>query len=142
ELDAEELLEQRGESERADSEQLRGNARVEQTAGVPAVVLEQQAKVVIGVVKDGFRARALQQLAKRARFPDRQRIENGVHGFRAYLEEVDSVDESVETGALGVDGHAVGFADRGEKALGVSRAIDVPCGGPGRARGRSRVGRR
>jgi hypothetical protein len=67
ELDAEVALEQRRQPEGLDAEQLRGHARVEDVATLPAVVLVQQPQVVVGVVEDDL------DVGSRQRAPARQR---------------------------------------------------------------------
>jgi hypothetical protein len=77
ELHAELLLEQRGEAEGALAEELRGDARVEQAAHLPAVVLAQEAQVVVGVVEDHLDRRVLDQPAERASGPADERVDHG-----------------------------------------------------------------
>ena len=67
ELHAEVPLEQRGEAERAEAEQLRCDARVEDVADVPAVVLLEQTQIVVGVVKDDLDRRILEHAPERRR---------------------------------------------------------------------------
>ena len=52
EVDVEERLQERGEAEGLDAEELRGDARVEDVGHPPAVVLVQQPEVVVRVVED------------------------------------------------------------------------------------------
>ena len=52
ELHPEVLLEQRGEPDRRNAEELGGDTSVEQARDAPAVVLPQEAQIVVGVVKD------------------------------------------------------------------------------------------
>ena len=61
ELHPEVPLEQRRETEGANAEELRRDARVEDVPGVPAIVLMQQSEVVVGVVKDDLHRRILEQ---------------------------------------------------------------------------------
>ena len=63
ELDPEKALQQRSPAEGANAEQLRRHARVEDVADLPTVIALQEAKVVIGVVKDDLDGGILQHAA-------------------------------------------------------------------------------
>jgi hypothetical protein len=76
ELHPEILLEQGGETEGANAEELRRHASVEDVPGMPPIVLMQQSEVVVGVVKDDLHRRILEQGAQAGRLADRQRIDD------------------------------------------------------------------
>ncbi len=109
ELHAEVPLEQRGEAERAEAQKLRRDARVEDVADVPLVVLLEQTQIVVGVVKDDLDPRILEYAAERRRLPDGYGIDDGRAFAGRELQQVDSIDESMEAGALGVQRDASRF---------------------------------
>ena len=85
ELHAEEPLEQRGQTERANAEQLCGDARVEDVRDSPAVVLMEQPQIVVGVVKDDFDVARLEQAPEPLGNSDRERDRGSrsLHASRA-----------------------------------------------------------
>ncbi len=117
ELHAEELLEQRGEPERLDAQKLRGNSRVEDVVDVPPIILMQQPQVVVGVVKHDLHFLILQNVAEGLRHPDRQRVDDRAPFARSDLQEIDSVDEPVKAGSLGIDSNLANARDIREKVV-------------------------
>jgi hypothetical protein len=135
ELESERPLEQRRQPEGANPQELRRDARVEQPARVPAIVLVQQAEVVVRVVKDLLDRVALEDAAEGGGLADGERIENRGDLARAHLQQVDSIDEAMEAGAFGVHRDGGALLHRGQKAIGATGGIDVrrfvhgqPCG--------------
>src|SRR5262245_5177377 len=63
-LHSKKTLEQRGETERLEPEQLRRDTCVEDVTNVPAVILMEQTEIVIRVVKDDFDVAVLEQRAE------------------------------------------------------------------------------
>ena len=111
------------EAKRAKPEQLRGYPRVENAAHVPAVILMQEAKIVVRVVEDDFDVRALEQRAKTGRRRDRNGVDDRGLFARGELEQVDSVDEPMEARTLGIEREDRCAGDRrGETA---STLLDV-----------------
>jgi hypothetical protein len=135
ELEPEEALEQRGEPEGADPGELRGDARVEDVPDVPAIVLREEAQVVVGVVKDDLDLRVLEHAAEGFRRADRQRVDDRRRVARRELEEVDPVVEAVEARALGVHGEQRLARDRADEALDGVGVVQVEwwCGRVGHA---------
>jgi hypothetical protein len=125
ELYCKELLEERCKAERLDAEQLRGNPGVEDVIDVPAVVLMQQAEIVISIVKDDFDLWILENVAERFGHPDRERIYYRASFARGYLEEINSVDEPVEARALGINRDLPDAGHVSEKVIRVPLLVDV-----------------
>ena len=135
ELEPERALQQRREPERANAEQLRRDARVEEPARVPAVILMQQPEIVVGVVKHLLDRVALEDSPERSGLSDRQRIEHRGEVARAHLQQIDSIDESMEAGSLRVHGHGGALLHGRQKTVGGRCGINVqrfvhgqPCG--------------
>ena len=61
ELYSEKLIEQRREPERLEAEQLGCDSRIEDVSCVPAVILVQKTKIVVGIVEDDLHILALEQ---------------------------------------------------------------------------------
>ena len=76
-LQPEELLEQCGEPKCADAEQLCCHAGVEEIRDAPAVVLVQEAQVVVRVVQHHFDRAIFQHRSELYRCADGQRVDDG-----------------------------------------------------------------
>ena len=85
ELHAEEPLEERGKTERANPEQLGCHPRVEDVRRVPAVVLMQEPQIVIGVVQHDLDLPRFEQRAKSFGNADGERIEDRARLARGEL---------------------------------------------------------
>ena len=128
-LHAEELFEQGSEPERANAQQLRGHARVEEMRDTPPVILVQQAQIVIGVVQHDLDGAILEQGAKARRRADGQGIDHRFMVQRGQLQQIDAIDEAVKTRAFGVERERAHAGQSGEKAInGVSR-VEIERGG-------------
>src|SRR6185437_15341690 len=125
ELDPEVAFEERSEAERAEPEQLRSNARVEDVPHVPAVILLEEPQVVVGVVEHDLDVRALEERAEEGRRADGQRIDDRRLVARRELKQVDSIDEAMEAGALGVEGERARLGDGLEEAVDGARGVEV-----------------
>jgi hypothetical protein len=114
ELYTEEALEQRGEAERANTEELRGDARVEDVGDLPAVVLMEEPQVVVSVVEDDFDRARFEKAPEALRDTDRERIEDRTRFTRRELEQVDPVDEPVEARPFGIERDGPSVRDGGD----------------------------
>ena len=103
ELEAEILFQQRRETEGPNPQQLRGHPRVEQILHLPAIVLMQQAQIVVGVVQYDFDLWIFDQRPQARRLANRQGIDDGLMAIRRQLQQIDAVDEAMKTRALGVE---------------------------------------
>jgi hypothetical protein len=141
ELHAELLVEQRGEPERALAQQLRGDARVEQAAHLPAVILAQEPQVVVGVVEHRLDRRVLDHPAERRQRADDERVDHraqlarrgrpgrAVAGHpRRHLQQVHAVGEAVEARGLGVEREVARRAHPAEERLGGRGALEELVG--------------
>jgi len=125
ELHPEEVLEQRGEPEGADAEKLGGNPRVEDVPDMPAVILPDQPKIVVGVVKHDFDVRILQQRTEAVGITDWQWIDDRGALSCGELEQVDSIDETVEARPFGIEREEPSVRDRREERLDGPRSVEV-----------------
>jgi hypothetical protein len=125
ELYIEEPLQQRCQSKRADSQQLRGNSRVEDVLDVPAVVLVQEPQVVVGIVEHDFDFRRLQQRTESFGYADRERIEDGAGLSGRDLQQVDPIDEAMEARSLGVERYGLRVRDAGDEAPDCFLSVEV-----------------
>ena len=125
ELHAEVALEERGQPERLEAEQLRGDPGVEDVADVPAVILVQEAEVVVRIVKDDLDVRILEERAQTGRAADRNRVDDGRLVARRKLKEVDSVDEAVEAGSLGIERQNRRTGNRGQERVNGTRRVEI-----------------
>src|SRR6185503_11953739 len=91
ELHAEEALEQCGEAEGTNAEQLRREPCVEDVAELPTIILVQQTQIVIGIVKHDLHPWILEQLSKLLRSAYRKRIDDRSTVARRELQQVDSI---------------------------------------------------
>jgi hypothetical protein len=125
ELHAEVALEERGEAKALDAEQLRGEPGVEDVANQPAVILAQEAQVVVSVVKDDFDPGILEQLTQRRRLPDGYRVEDCRMLPGRELEQIDSIDEAVEARTFGVERQDPRVRDRRQERVDSARRIEI-----------------
>src|SRR4051812_21102739 len=103
ESDVEVLLEKCSQAERLDSEELRGNPRVEDFGDMPAIILMEKAQIVVGIVKDDFHGTTLEQLTKLCRRADRKGVDDRASVSRRQLKEINAVEESMKARAFRVD---------------------------------------
>src|SRR6185503_4106226 len=125
ELETEVSLEKRGEPERLEPEQLRGDAGVENVPNVPTIILVQQSQIIIRVVKHDLDAGILEQTAESSGRADRDGIDDCRLVARRELEQIDSIDEAMEARALGIEGKDADVADRGQKAVDDARGVEI-----------------
>jgi hypothetical protein len=99
---------------------------------VPAVVLLQQAEIVVRVVEDDFDVAILEQVAEERRRPNRNGIDDRRSLACGELEQVDSIDESVEARALGIEREnsciGDGCGDGCEERVDGGRRVEVDGG--------------
>src|SRR5438067_1186194 len=125
ELYSEELIEQRREPERLEAEQLGCDARIEDVSCVPAVILVQQSQVVVGVVEHDLDGWILEHLAESGGCADGKWIDDRAPLTRGDLEEIDSIDESVEARAFGVERDLAYAGNVVEEELDLVWSVDV-----------------
>jgi hypothetical protein len=123
--DAEEALEEGGEPERLDSEELGGDTGVEDVRDAPAVVLMQEPQVVVGVMEDHLDVARFEERAESRVRLDLQRVDDGVAALGRELEEVDAVDVPVEARTLGVEREGTRPGDRGQESVRGLGGFDV-----------------
>src|SRR6185503_11360437 len=104
EFDARVLLEQRGESDRGLPGKLSGDTGIEQSHGVETVVAVEDAKVVVGVMKDFLDIGVAQERADRCQVRDGERIDQRRLAGTRDLEEINPVAVAMEARRLRVDG--------------------------------------
>ena len=124
-LEPEVLLQQRRKAEGGEAEELRRDPRVEDVRHPPAVVLVQEAQVVVSVVKDDFDPRVFHQPAQRRRRAEGQRVDDGAALIRGELQQVDAIHELVKARPLGVQRDRVRRRDRGHEGLDVLGGVEV-----------------
>src|SRR5262252_942977 len=130
-LHAEVALQQRGQAERPQTQKLRGDARVEDVPDLPLVVLLQKSQVVVGVVKNDLDPGILEDSSEGGRLPDGYGVDDRGAVAGRELEQVDSIDESMEAGTLGVQRDAPRFdrtgggVYRGEKGVDGFRRVEI-----------------
>src|SRR5687767_6064145 len=125
ELHLEELIEQRREPEGFYPEKLRGDSRIEDAIDLPAIVLMEQAKVVVGVMKNDLDLRILEYLTEAGRHSDRQRVDDRALVARRDLQEIYPVDEPVKARSFGIDGYLSDSRDIVEEVVCFLLRIDV-----------------
>ncbi len=117
ELDVKVLLEKRREAERFYAEKLSGYPRIEDVRDAPAVILPQQAQVIIRVMKDDLDRPVLEKIPQIRKARSRQRIDDGAFFTSRQLKEIDAVVKAVEARALGVESDLRARTYLREKAL-------------------------
>ena len=129
EFETEKLFKQRRETERANTEQLRRDTRVKQMGHPPPIILVQQTQIVVRVVQNHFDVAILEERAEFVGRADRQRIDDRVVRVSRQLQQVDPIDEAMETRPLGIECNGACPREFLEESVhGLGRIQVVECG--------------
>ena len=122
---AEEALEERGQPEGLDAEELGGDPGIEDVGDAPAVVLVEETQIIVGIVEDDLNLPRLEELAESRGRLDLQRIEDRVPAIGRELQQIDAVDVPVEARAFGVEGESADTGNRSQESVSGFGRIDV-----------------
>src|SRR5207302_7896570 len=105
EADAEVPLEERGETERPNSQHLRRDASVEDVPHMPAIIPLEQPQIVVRVVKYGLDGGIFEHPAEgnEGLCGNGKRIDDRRTVARGELQQIDTIDETMEARSLGID---------------------------------------
>ena len=131
ELQAKKLLEECSQAKSANTKQLRCDPRVEKIGDAPAVILVQQPQVVIGVMQHNLDAAVFQQRTEFFGCTYGERVDNCFALVGRDLEQIDAVDEAMETRAFCIERNRMRSFDERQEVVDGFDGIEIEWCGSG-----------